>query len=142
MSPFNGGYHIAEDTTMTKRLTRVPELTAAINIPLRLLRARERLTLRLERTFKQAMTTRAEECKKAGIPYLSEAYNMKSPDRTYDALGEKCTQYHVEHLGLMILVSKLEHIVYKASNGRIWGGDYTEDVKSVLGNRSVASCII
>lgn len=118
------------------------ELMKAINIPLRILRARERLTWQLELTFTKAMHNRERECKEAGIPYLCEAWNMKSPDKAYDILGKRCTSYHVEHLMLRILISQLQHIVYKATNGEILGHHYNGAVKDIIGNRSIASLII
>lgn len=140
MSPFKGGI-TTEDTTMKKGiLTGAPAKDVAVHIPLRLLRARKRLTWQLWLVFDRALSDRIRYCKEHNIPYLAGICEA-SPDKAVEVLSTKANHYHVEHMMYELLISSLDHIVGKATNGEISGHKYDGPVYAITGERWKA-CLI
>jgi len=127
---------------MTRRKHNVPALTEAVNIPLRLLRARARFTHKLYLIFSQACNERIRYCKEHGINYFLDHIGGSSDDKVSDILDNNALHYKVEHIELEMLINTLHHMVYKATNGEIFGHHYDGTVKSIIGNRSIASLVI
>lgn len=127
---------------MKRTREHIPALTEAVNIPLRLLRAREKFTYKLYLIFSKATNERIRYCKEHGINYFLDSIGGSSNDRVSDTLSNNAIHYKVEHMRLEMLISTLHHMVYKATNGEILGHHYDDTVKSIIGNRSIASLVI
>jgi len=121
-------------------LTGAPAKDVAVHIPLRLLRARERLTWQLSLVFNRALSDRIRYCREHNIPYLA-GICKSSPDKAVEALSTKANHYHVEHTMYKLLISSLNHIVSKATNGEITGYKYDGTVYEITGERWKA-CLI
>lgn len=119
MSPFNGGITL-EDTNMSKKTVfdYVPVYWKAVNIPLRLLRARLRLVQQLERKFEWAAEERRRICMRQNIPYLARL-GEKSPDKDYKILSSNALRYHNERILLDLRIVGLEQEVNKLTKGKI-----------------------
>ena len=127
---------------MKRKKHNIPALTEAVNIPLRLLRARERFTQKLYYIFKEATDERIRYCKAHGINYFLDNIGGSSDDKICDTLDNNALHYKVENILLGILINDLQHIVYNATNGEISGYHYDGAVKEVIGKRSIASLAI
>lgn len=121
MSPFKGGIK-AEDMTMNKKTVfdYVPVYWKAVNIPLRLLRARLRLVQQLECKFEWAAEERRRICMRQNIPYLARL-GEKSPDKDYEILSSNALRYHNERILLDLRIVGLEHEVSKLTKGNVPG---------------------
>lgn len=127
---------------MKRTREHIPALKEAVNIPLRLLRARERFTRKMYIVFDHATNERIRYCKEHGINYFTDYIGRPSEDKECDTLSDNAIHYKVENIRLKMLISTLHHMVYKATNGEIFGHHYDGTVKSIIGNRSIASLVI
>lgn len=100
-------------------------------IPLRMLRARLDFIWRLERIYSRAMIEREKWCKKRGINTGLKMATWTSEDAEHDKLYSRWLECHTEYQTRRIDISRLEHEVSSATNGRITGSKYNGAVAEI-----------